>query len=106
MSTRHHILIFYVPASHLEAVKDAVFTAGAGKLGNYDQCCWQVLGTGQFRPLPGSDPFLGETGQIEDVDEYRVELICADECVDKVLAALKHAHPYETPAYACWPVRV
>lgn len=106
MATQNHILIFYVPASHLAEVKDAVFSAGAGKLGNYDQCCWQVLGTGQFRPLPGSDPFLGQPGAIEHVDEYRVELVCADECVDSVIAALKQAHPYETPAYACWPVRI
>ena len=76
-----------------------MFAAGAGRIGDYDQCCWQVLGQGQFRPLPGSNPHLGETGVLETVQEYRVELVCADDQVEQVLAVMKKAHPYETPAY-------
>ena len=100
-----HKLIFYVPKTHLECVKSAVFATGAGKIGAYDQCCWQVLGQGQFRPLVGSQPFLGESGKKETVDEYRVELVCADDLITEAVAALKQAHPYEEPAYDAWQLR-
>src|SRR5690554_2333327 len=92
-------LCFYVPVEHLEPVKQAVFTAGGGRMGDYDQCCWQVAGAGQFRPLQGADPFIGEQGKVEQVPEYRVELVCAADCVRDVIAALKQAHPYEEPAF-------
>ena len=58
-------LCIYVPETHLEPLKEAIFDAGAGRIGNYDRCCWQVLGTGQFRPLDDSQPFIGERGQVE-----------------------------------------
>jgi hypothetical protein len=92
-------LCFYVPASHLEAVKEAVFATGAGRIGDYDSCCWQVAGQGQFRPLAGSQPFIGSQGTIEQVEEYRVELVCADQVVRAAVAALYDAHPYEEPAW-------
>ncbi|MBB3104058.1 YqfO family protein [Azomonas macrocytogenes] len=95
-------LCFYVPDSHLEAVKTAVFVAGGGHIGNYDSCCWQVLGQGQFRPLEGSQPYLGRSGRIEVVAEWRVELVVADDRINECLAALKDAHPYETPAFDVW----
>jgi len=95
-------LSFYVPATHLDSVKQAVFSAGAGHLGNYDQCCWQTLGEGQFRPLPGSHPFVGEIHQLETVPEYKVEMICWEEVIRPVIAALRLAHPYESPAYEVW----
>lgn len=93
-------LSFYVPAAHLEAVKDALFAAGGGRIGNYDRCAWQVRGQGQFRPLAGANPHLGAVGADERVDEYRVELVVSDERMPAVVAALKAAHPYEEPAYA------
>lgn len=89
---------FYVPESHLEAVKQALFAAGAGRIGNYDSCCWQCPGQGQFRPLAGSRPFLGKQGNIETVAEYRVEMVCAEHLLGKAVAALRAAHPYEEPA--------
>ena len=92
-------LCFYVPAPHLEAVKAAVFAAGAGRIGAYGECCWQTAGTGQFRPLDGSDPFLGTGGQLETVEEYRVEMLCSDELAEAVVVALCAAHPYEEPAW-------
>jgi len=92
-------LVFYVPDSHLEQVKTAVFAAGAGRIGNYDQCCWQTKGTGQFRPLEGSNPAIGSTGTLEKVDEWKVELVLEESCAPAVVSALKAAHPYETPAY-------
>jgi len=92
-------LCFFVPEGHLEDVKLAVFTAGAGKIGQYDQCCWQVKGEGQFRPLAGSQPYLGKQNQLEVVEEYRVEMVLEAGCLSAVIQALRSAHPYEEPAY-------
>lgn len=91
--------IVFVPESHLEQVKDAMFEAGAGHIGAYDRCAWQMKGLGQFRPLPGSAPHVGEQGRVERVEEYRVELVCPTDRLQAVAAALRAAHPYETPAY-------
>jgi len=92
-------IIFFVPESHLESVKNALFTAGAGTIGDYDCCAWQVKGQGQFRPLLGSDPFVGSDNQLERVEEYRVEMVCNTESVCDAISALIASHPYETPAY-------
>jgi len=97
--TNMYKLVFFVSASHLDTVKQAVFNAGAGQIGHYDRCCWQVLGEGQFRPLTGSTPFVGEENEVEQVSEYRVELVCRDELIQKAVCALVKAHPYEEPAY-------
>ena len=94
-----YTLCFYVPGSALEEVKAAVFAAGAGRIGNYDHCCWQVAGHGQFRPLGGSNPAIGTHGEIETLTEYRVEMVCDAGCVDAAVKALKAAHPYEEPAW-------
>jgi len=98
-------LCFYVPESQLETVKNAVFDAGAGRSGAYDRVCWQVLGQGQFRPLPGSNPQLGVTGQVQTVAEYKVEMAVDDDLLDAVVAALLRAHPYEEPAYDVWRIQ-
>lgn len=97
-----HKIVFFVPESHLEQVKAAVFSAGAGQMGNYDQCCWQILGQGQFRPLAGASPYIGARSQLTILPEYRVEMICADEHIDKAVAALRLAHPYEEPVFDLW----
>lgn len=89
----------YVPETHLDQVKQALFAAGAGRVGNYDCCAWQTLGQGQFRPLAGAQPFIGQQGVVETVAEYRVELVCDDAHIEASLAALRAAHPYEEPAY-------
>ena len=98
-------LVFFVPESHKEPVKQAIFSAGAGKYQGYDSCSWETLGTGQFRPLSGSQPFIGEQDKVETVAEYRIETLCADNLVKAVLKALIKAHPYETPAYEVWSVK-
>jgi hypothetical protein len=92
-------LTVYIPQTHLEPVKDALFAAGAGRYANYDCCAWQVAGEGQFRPLAGSNPFLGTTGQVERVPEFRVEMVVRAEAVANVVSALRQAHPYEEPAF-------
>ena len=90
---------FYVPTEFCDQVKLCMFSAGAGKIGNYDHCAWQTKGRGQFRPLVGSTPFLGEPNTEEFVEEMKVEMVCAPEYLSAVLEALKKSHPYETPAY-------
>jgi hypothetical protein len=97
-------LVFFVPESHVEQVKDAVFEAGGGRYKAYDRCSWQVRGTGQFRPLEGSNPFLGRIGEVEEASEYRVEMICADDVLDAAVTALIRAHPYEEPAWEAYAV--
>ncbi|OQA85124.1 MAG: putative GTP cyclohydrolase 1 type 2 [Lentisphaerae bacterium ADurb.Bin242] len=103
---QYHKIEVYVPASHAKALKQAMFDAGAGKLGNYDRCCFQTRGTGQFRPLEGAVPFLGSTGEEETVGEWKLEMICADDKLSAVIRALRSAHPYETPAFQHWSVEI
>lgn len=92
-------LCYFVPETYLEQTKAALFETGAGRIGDYDCCAWQCRGQGQFRPLDGSQPFLGQQGELEVVDEYKVELVCKDELIREALEAFKKAHPYEEPAY-------
>jgi hypothetical protein len=94
-----YLLCVYVPESHLESLKTAIFNAGGGSIGDYDNCSWQVRGQGQFRPLAGSNPFIGHWGQVQVVDEYRVEVVIIKENIGKVVEAMRAAHPYEEPAY-------
>jgi len=89
----------FVPEEFKESVKTAMFNAGAGRLGNYDFCCFEHQGIGQFRPLPGSQAFVGTVGVLEKVLEFKIEMICEDHLYENVIAAMKAAHPYETPAY-------
>ena len=103
---KYYKLEVYVPATHAETLKAALAAAGAGKLGNYDSCIWECAGTGQFRPLPGSHPFLGETGRVETVSEHKLEMLVEAASLEPVLKALKTAHPYETPAFQFWPVQL
>ena len=92
-------LIYYVPDSHLESTKQAIFSAGAGGIGNYEHCAWQVKGIGQFKPVKGADPYIGELGELEQVDEWRVETIVIEANAKAVAKALKASHPYEEPAF-------
>lgn len=100
-----HQLIFYIPESHLNIVKNALFEKGAGRIGNYDCCCWQTKGEGQYRPLENSHPFIGKKNKICREIEYKVEMICEDHLVDGVIETLLKIHPYETPAFSVYPVR-
>jgi len=92
-------LCFFIPESHVEVVKKALFKKGAGRIGQYDYCSWQVLGEGQFRPLKGSNPYLGKENTVEKVPEYKVEMVCEDDLIEEVVKELKRTHPYEEPAF-------
>ncbi|MEO7588171.1 MAG: NGG1p interacting factor NIF3 [Arachnia sp.] len=93
------VLVFYVPVADTDAVLAAVFGAGGGRIGHYDQCAFVVEGRGQFRPLPGAHPTIGEVGELEHVAENRVELTFTRPLREAVIAALRESHPYEEPAF-------
>jgi hypothetical protein len=92
----------YVPENSVEKVKQALFDAGAGRLGNYDSCCWQSTGIGQFRPLQNSNPAIGTLNSVELVAEIKIELLCADDLIKQAVIAIRKSHPYEEPAYDVW----
>ncbi|MEX1100132.1 MAG: NGG1p interacting factor NIF3 [Bacteriovoracaceae bacterium] len=91
--------IFYAPKNACEKIKKSVFMTGAGKLGNYEECCFEISGIGQFKPARGANPHLGEVGELERVEESRIEILCLEENVRAAIKAMKEAHPYEEPAY-------
>ena len=97
-------LCFFTPETHVEMLKEALFAQGAGKIGHYDRCAWQVLGTGQFRPLQGSRPFLGESDEITKVSEYKVEMVCDDLLIKQAVKTLLQKHPYQQPAYEVYQI--
>lgn len=91
--------VVMVPTTDTVRVREALFAAGAGELGDYRECSWTVTGDGQFRPLPGAAPTLGTVGEVETVREDRVEVIAPRRSRARILAALRAAHPYEEPAF-------
>jgi hypothetical protein len=91
--------VVFVPADSAEAVRDAMFAAGAGHIGDYSHCSWSVPGTGQFLPTEGASPTIGRVGSVERVPEDRVEMVAPTRLRAHVLAALRTAHPYEEPAF-------
>lgn len=97
-------IVFFAPMESAEAVKEAMFAAGAGRFDRYEHCAWQAAGTGQFRPLADAAPHIGRIGDLERVAELRVEMICRRARVSAALDALLAAHPYEEPAYEVIPV--
>lgn len=97
-------LVFFIPEEYKENVKKSLFEAGAGKYENYDMCSFEAKGTGQFRPLAGSSPFLGKTEELETVEEYRIEMLCSGRYIENVIKTLLKVHPYEEPAYEIYKV--
>jgi hypothetical protein len=92
-------LVWFVPREALEATRDAVFAAGAGRIGRYSRCSWYAAGTGTFFGGEGTDPSIGQAGREERVAELRVETVVPQESLRTVIDALVAAHPYEEPAY-------
>jgi hypothetical protein len=92
-------LIVFVPREALDAVRDAVFGAGAGRIGDYERCSWYTDGTGTFLGGEGTSPSVGQAGREERVAELRLETVFPAERQDDVIAALRRAHPYEEPAF-------
>jgi hypothetical protein len=92
-------LVVFVPAEALEAVRDALFAAGAGRIGEYERCSWYTEGTGTFLAGAGTEPTVGERGVEERMPELRLETVFPQERHEAIVAALRAAHPYEEPAF-------
>lgn len=92
-------LVVFVPPESLDDVRDALFSAGAGRIGGYERCSWYTEGVGTFRGGEGTSPVIGERGREERVRELRLETVYPTDRHDEVIAALRAAHPYEEPAF-------
>ena len=97
-------LVVFVPVEALDAVRDALFEAGAGRIGDYERCSWYTEGTGTFLGAEGTSPALGEAGREERVPELRLETVFPAARHEEVVAALRRAHPYEEPAFDVYPL--
>ncbi len=104
MDFKYVKIAVFVPTSHADKVREALAESGAGHIGNYDFCSFSIKGTGRFRGLEGSKPFIGERGKVEKVEEEKIETICPIEKLKEVLQALKEVHPYEEPAIDIYPL--
>jgi hypothetical protein len=92
-------LVVFVPPDSLDAVRDALFEAGAGRIGAYERCSWYTEGIGTFLGGKGTAPAVGQPHREERVPELRLETVFPAELHDQVVAALRRAHPYEEPAF-------
>ena len=92
-------LVVFVPTEKADHVRDAIAGAGAGSIGDYDRCTFSTTGEGRFRPLEGADPTIGSVGNVEVVDEVRIESVLPRRRRTAVVSAMLAAHPYEEPAY-------
>jgi hypothetical protein len=104
VNERRYKLVWFVPEEALDATRDAVFAAGAGRIGEYERCSWYTPGTGTFLGGEGTDPAIGEAGREERAPELRVETVVPGDGVDDVVSALLEAHPYEEVAYDLYPL--
>lgn len=98
-SEKYYKLTAFVPHENAEKVREAVCASGAGNIGDYSDCSFSLDGTGTFRPLDGSNPHIGSNGELERVEETRIEFIVNESSLSKAISSLISAHPYETPAY-------
>jgi hypothetical protein len=97
-------LVVFVPSEALDAVRDAVFAAGAGRIGEYERCSWYTEGTGTFLGGEGANPTIGERGREERVPEVRLESVYPGDREEEVVRALRETHPYEEPAFDLYPL--
>ncbi|MBI4975691.1 hypothetical protein HZC20_03360 [Candidatus Peregrinibacteria bacterium] len=97
-------IVVYVPSSHADKVREALVESGCGHIGNYDSCSFSVKGVGRFRPLEGANPHIGKIGDIEKVEEERIETVCPFVKLKEVLSAVRAVHPYEEPAIDVCPL--
>ncbi|PIQ78638.1 hypothetical protein COV82_00575 [Candidatus Peregrinibacteria bacterium CG11_big_fil_rev_8_21_14_0_20_46_8] len=91
-------VVVFIPEAYADNIREALAAAGCGKLGKYDSCTFSTKGVGRFRPLEGANPAIGKIGNLEAVEEERIEALCGKGKIDEVLAAIKKVHPYEEPA--------
>ena len=97
-------LVVFVPREALDAVRGALFAAGAGRIGDYERCSWYTEGTGTFLGGESTSPNVGQPGREERVAELRLETVYPAEREGAIVAALREAHPYEEPAFDLYPL--
>ncbi|TCT15577.1 dinuclear metal center YbgI/SA1388 family protein [Natranaerovirga pectinivora] len=97
-------LVVFTPITHGDNVREAICNVGAGHIGNYSHCTYNIQGEGTFKPLEGTNPYIGEQGQLEKVEEIRIETIVKEKDMPKVIKSLLEAHPYEEVAYDIYPL--
>jgi len=102
---RLYKLVCYVPKNYAQAVREAILNEGAGHIGNYSHCSFNINGQGTFMPLEGSNPFIGHKNKLEFVDEVRIETIVKEEDLSKVVSAMLKVHPYEEVAYDIYSLK-
>lgn len=97
--TTYYKLETFIPTDHTDNVREKMAASGAGRIDNYSDCTFKVSGTGTFKPLEGSTPFIGEKGALASVEEDKLEAIVEATVLDEVVNSMINAHPYEVPAY-------
>ncbi|AZR73123.1 Nif3-like dinuclear metal center hexameric protein [Anoxybacter fermentans] len=98
-------IVVYIPAGHEEEIRNALCEAGAGWIGKYSHCTFQASGTGTFKPLEGTNPFIGRKGELEKVKEVRLETIVPESRLNRAIKAMLKCHPYEEVAYDIYPLK-
>lgn len=104
MKTRLYKLVTFVPVTHSDKVREAMGKAGAGVIGEYTFCTFSTRGTGRFKGSEKSNPSVGKAGQLESVEEERIETNCMEEKIDQVISAIKSVHPYEEIPIDLYPL--
>ncbi len=97
-------IVVFVPKTHGNIIRETLAESGAGHIGNYDYCSFSVEGVGRFRPLNGSDPFIGTAGKVEEVIEERIETVCEFEKYKEIVEKIREAHPYEEVVIDVYPL--
>ena len=92
-------LVVFVPLTHTDVVREAVGNVGSGVIGNYTHCSFSSRGIGRSKPGEGANPYIGEVGKLEEIEEERIEVTVSADVLDEVVKAMKEAHPYEEAAY-------
>lgn len=97
-------IVVYVPETHAEKVREALGKNGAGKVGNYDYTSFSAKGIGRFLPLEAAHPAIGKIGELTEVLEERIESVCYEKDLEKIIKAVKEVHPYEEVVIDVYPL--
>lgn len=97
-------IVVFVPETHADIVREAIGKAGAGKIGNYTSCSFSTKGLGRFKPEQGANPYIGKVGELEEVGEEKIEVVCTKEKLDDVIEAIKEVHPYDEVVFDVYPL--
>lgn len=99
-------IVLYVPIQDAEKIRIAMGDAGAGTIGKYTHCTFSIRGTARFKPEKGANPTVGTVGEFEEVEEERIETVCEEDVLQRVLDAIKANHPYEEVAVDVYPIKI